>query len=70
MGKANQFEIDPQAGMENLKYNLRRALKVEPSRMDKMVELDNKEREAKRIRAGHKKRGPKPKASASRDSGA
>jgi hypothetical protein len=59
--KILQVEIDPQAGMESLKYNLGRALRIEPSRMDKMVELDNKEREKIRLRAGHKKPGPKPK---------
>ena len=62
MDKNLQFEIDPHAGMENLKYNLRRALRIEPARMEKMVELDNKEREKVRIRAGKKKPGPKPKS--------
>jgi hypothetical protein len=61
MDKVLEFEVNPDAGMENLKYNLRRALKIEPSRMEKMIELDNEEREKKRIRAGHKKAGRKPK---------
>lgn len=61
MDKILEFEVNPQDGMENLEYNLRRALRIEPSRMEKMIELDNQEREKKRIRAGHKKTGPKPK---------
>ena len=60
MDKILEVEIDPKAGMENLRYNLRRALRIEPSRMEKMIELDNQEREKKRIRAGHKKAGRKP----------
>jgi len=62
MDKALELEVNPDAGMENLKYNLRRAVKIEPSRMEKMIALDNEEREKKRIRAGHKKTGPKPKS--------
>ena len=62
MDKILQFEIDAKAGMENLKYNLGRAIKIEPARMDKMVELDNQERKEMRIRTGRKKPGPKPKS--------
>jgi hypothetical protein len=61
MDKILQFETDPHAGMEALRYNLGRALRIEPSRMDTMVALDNKEREEERIRTGRKKPGPKPK---------
>lgn len=61
MDKILEFEVNPKDGMENLRYNLRRALRIEPSRMEKMIELDNQEREKKRIRAGHKKAGRKPK---------
>jgi hypothetical protein len=61
MDKALELEVNPEAGMENLKYNLRRALRIEPERMEKMIALDNEEREKKRIRAGHKKAGRKPK---------
>lgn len=63
MDKILEFEVKPDEGMKNLRYNLRRALKIEPSRMEKMIELDNQEREKKRIRAGHKKAGRKPKNS-------
>lgn len=66
VSKAAEFEIDGKAGMENLRFNLRRALKIEPSRMEKMIELDNQEREKKRIRAGHKKAGRKPKSSSAK----
>jgi hypothetical protein len=59
--KILKFEINPQAGMESLKYNLGRALRIEPARMDKMIELDNAEREKIRLRAGRKKPGPKTK---------
>jgi hypothetical protein len=61
MDKILQVEIDPQVGMKSLEYNLRRALKIEPERMDKMVELDNTERKEMRLRTGRKKPGPKPK---------
>jgi hypothetical protein len=59
--KILQFEIDPQAGMESLEYNLRRALRIEPSRMDTMIALDNAEREKMRKDTHRKKPGPKPK---------
>ena len=61
MDKILQLEIAPQAGMESLKYNLGRALRIEPSRMETMVKLDNQEREEMRRRTGRKKPGPKPK---------
>jgi hypothetical protein len=60
--KILEFETAPKVGMDALKYNLRRALRIEPARMDKMVQLDNAEREKIRLRAGKKKPGPKPKA--------
>jgi hypothetical protein len=63
--KILQIEIDPAAGMDALRHNLRRALRIEPDRMDKMIALDNEAREKKRVRAGHKKRGPKPKVTLS-----
>jgi hypothetical protein len=61
--KILQFETDSQDGMEALEYNLRRALRIEPERMEIMVKLDNKEREEMRLRTGRKKPGPKPKSS-------
>ena len=61
MDKILQIEIDPDAGMDALRLNLRHALAIEPGRMDKMVRQDNAAREKQRVRAGHKKRGPKPK---------
>jgi hypothetical protein len=60
--KILQFETDAQAGMETLKDNLRRALKIAPSRMDRMVAQDNKARAKWRKDTGHKKPGPKPKS--------
>jgi hypothetical protein len=63
--KILQIEIDPDAGMDALRHNLRRALRIEPERMEKMIALDNEAREKTRIRAGHKKRGPKPKTASS-----
>jgi len=47
--------------MESLEYNLRRALRIEPSRMDTMIALDNAEREKMRKDTHRKKPGPKPK---------
>jgi hypothetical protein len=61
--KILQIEIDPQAGMESLKYNLRRALRISPARMDTMIALDNAEREKMRKDTNRKKPGPKPKIS-------
>ena len=66
MDKILQIEIDPDAGMDALRLNLRRSLTIEPARMDKMVKQDNAAREKQRIRAGHEKRGPKPKADLSK----
>jgi hypothetical protein len=63
--KILQFGVDPNVGMENLKHNLKRALRIDPSVMDKMIEQDDAERERIRLRAGHKKSGPKPKATSS-----
>ena len=62
MDNSLKFEIDPQAGMENLKYGLRRALRIEPDRMDKLVEIGTAEREKVRLGVGHEKRGCKPKS--------
>jgi len=62
LDKILEFETDPQDGMKALEYNLRRALRIEPARMDKMVELDNAEREETRLRTGRKKPGPKPRS--------
>ncbi len=70
MDKILQIEIDPDAGMDALRHNLGRALRIEPALMEKMVKQDNAAREKQRIRAGHKKRGPKPKVSAFLDSDA
>jgi len=61
MDKILELEIDPAAGMDALRNNLGRALRIEPERMEKMIALDNEAREKQRVRAGHKKRGPKPK---------
>lgn len=61
MEKILKFETDPQTGMDALKYNLGRALRIEPSRMDTMIALDNKERANWRKETGRKKPGPKPK---------
>lgn len=62
MEKILEFETDPHDGMEALEFNLRRALRIEPSRMDTMIALDNKERANWRKETGRKKPGPKPKA--------
>jgi hypothetical protein len=62
MEKILQFETDAQLGMDNLEHKLRLALKITPSRMDRMVALDNKARAKWRNDTGHKKPGPKPKA--------
>lgn len=64
MDKILQVEIDPDTGMENLRHNLRRALKITPSRMDAMVTADNKARAKWRKEQGRKKPGPKAKAKA------
>jgi hypothetical protein len=61
MDKILQIKVNPTAGMENLKHNLRRALKIEPARMEAMIALDNEAREEMRIRTGRQKPGPKPK---------
>jgi len=62
MDKILQVKVNPKKGMENLKHNLRRALRIEPERMEKMIALDNQARAKERIRTGHKKTGPKPKS--------
>jgi hypothetical protein len=64
MDRILQIKINAKVGMENLKHNLRHALKIEPDRMETMIEIDNAEREKRRLIAGHKKRGPKAKTSA------
>jgi hypothetical protein len=65
MDKILQIEIDPNSGMDALRHNLRRALRIEPERMEKMIALDNEAREKNRVKAGRKKPGPKPKTAVS-----